>query len=502
MARKGSAKVRTGCLTCKVRKVKCDETKPHCRRCVSTGRKCDGYAPPPSTSGLSWHRPRQLFPNVDDAGERRALQFFCQAAGPSLSGPMDPYFWTHLVMQFCTFEPAVRHSVVAISSLYEQMHSKPNSVRLLTDNRLALCHYNSAIRELKSMNNEPLVLLVCILFVCIEFLLGNRAPAIEHCKHGVVILENVEASYPWTKKYLSPIFRRLTLFPFFFAIDKTSFPRLLGLDDELPTSFESLEEAQFYLDGITTRTVSLVRRGDRYRLEDLRHIPVSPELLEEQEKIKSLLDGWYSRFLELKNIPSASSWPEETVCNILLRYDVSIIWADTTFEYEEMIYDKHIDRFRLMVARATELHSSQTSNPNHPQIAPKFIFEMGFMPLLYYAALKCRCLETRIQALSLMKKLGAPRESLWEASTMYAVGRRTMEIEHDFLFDEEGQPSTLPLYPDLPPDEARVRDTTTSPVLVVQVDAQGQEIVGKMAGFFRRRPDGSIYLQTEFVETS
>ncbi|KAI0888499.1 uncharacterized protein GGS22DRAFT_156029 [Annulohypoxylon maeteangense] len=499
MPRKGSTKVRTGCLTCKIRKVKCDESKPHCHRCVSTGRKCDGYAPPPSSSALSWHRPRHLFPNVNDVGERRALQFFCQAAGPSLSGPMDPYFWTHLVMQFSTFEPAVRHSVVAISSLYEQICSKPNSVRLLTDNRLALCHYNSAIKELKSMNNEPLVLLVCILFVCIEFLLGNREPAIEHCKHGVVILENVEASYPWAKKYLSPIFRRLTLFPFFFATDPSCFPKLLGLNDQLPASFESLEQAQFYIDAITTRTVSLVRRGDRYRLEEMRDTPVSPELLEEQEKIQALLDRWHSLFLDLKDISSAASWSEETVCNVLLRYDISRIWVDTVFEYEEMIYDKYIDKFRLIVARAIELQSSKTPRSSDARSPPKFIFEMGFMPLLYYVVLRCRCLATRTHALSLMKTLGATRECLWDTCTMYAVGRRVIEIEHDFLFEEKGRPSTPPRYPGLPPDEVRVRDTTTSPIPTIQVDALGREIGGRMTGFFRRKRDGSIYLQTEFI---
>lgn len=41
--RKSHNKVRTGCLTCKIRRKKCDETKPACTRCTSTGRKCDGY---------------------------------------------------------------------------------------------------------------------------------------------------------------------------------------------------------------------------------------------------------------------------------------------------------------------------------------------------------------------------------------------------------------------------------------------------------------------------
>ncbi|KAM0668102.1 hypothetical protein MY8738_000861 [Beauveria namnaoensis] len=36
-------KVKTGCVTCRVRRVKCDETKPHCKRCTAYGYVCDGY---------------------------------------------------------------------------------------------------------------------------------------------------------------------------------------------------------------------------------------------------------------------------------------------------------------------------------------------------------------------------------------------------------------------------------------------------------------------------
>ncbi|KAJ5694052.1 hypothetical protein N7536_004464 [Penicillium majusculum] len=45
--RKWAPKLKSGCMTCKIRRVKCDEEKPQCRRCISTGRKCDGYPHPP-----------------------------------------------------------------------------------------------------------------------------------------------------------------------------------------------------------------------------------------------------------------------------------------------------------------------------------------------------------------------------------------------------------------------------------------------------------------------
>ncbi|KAK0713947.1 hypothetical protein B0T26DRAFT_742433 [Lasiosphaeria miniovina] len=40
------AKVKTGCATYRVRKAKCDEAKPSCRKCIDTGRICDGYESP------------------------------------------------------------------------------------------------------------------------------------------------------------------------------------------------------------------------------------------------------------------------------------------------------------------------------------------------------------------------------------------------------------------------------------------------------------------------
>ncbi|KAL7823940.1 hypothetical protein V8C26DRAFT_384359 [Trichoderma gracile] len=38
-------RTRTGCLTCRARRVKCDEQKPACNRCVNANVECAGYAP-------------------------------------------------------------------------------------------------------------------------------------------------------------------------------------------------------------------------------------------------------------------------------------------------------------------------------------------------------------------------------------------------------------------------------------------------------------------------
>ncbi|KAI0450805.1 hypothetical protein F5B21DRAFT_410882 [Xylaria acuta] len=492
MPRKGNVKVRTGCLTCKIRKVKCDEGKPHCRRCTSTGRKCDGYTPIPTSSALSWHRPRHLFPDVNSAPERRCLEFFCEVAAPVLSGPLDPYFWTHLVLQFSQMEPAVRHSVVAVGSLYEQIRRHQGTDSRLPDDHLVLSHYNAAIGHLKTMKNESLVLLVCILFVCIEFLRGNRAAAAEHCQHGTVILKRVEEAFPWAKRYLSPIFRRLSVLPYFFTVVDRLQPNLLCLDDAIP-SFSSFSDAQFYLDGILGRTVRLVRRGDVYRLGSMMHEAVSPDLIAEQDLTRTLLDDWHSNFVQLVSKSSQLESSSVYRCNMLMRYLLCRIWVETLFEFYQTAFDEYIDLFRSIVDSATTVESF-----NYCAKPVKFTFEMGFIPLLYFVIMKCRCLETRLRALSLMKRLGATRENLWEMVTTFAIAKRIIEIEHGAILTEDGHLSAEPSCPGLPPDEVRVRDSATEPQPLVQL-VDGVERVGRLGSFFMRTADGGIYVRSEFL---
>src|SRR5277367_5744642 len=35
-------RTKTGCQTCRSRRIKCDEAKPECMKCVKSSRKCEG----------------------------------------------------------------------------------------------------------------------------------------------------------------------------------------------------------------------------------------------------------------------------------------------------------------------------------------------------------------------------------------------------------------------------------------------------------------------------
>ncbi|KAF6806394.1 C6 finger domain-containing protein [Colletotrichum sojae] len=128
MTRKGQPKVRTGCLTCKSRKVKCDEAKPACVRCTSTGRKCDGYAVVvPSNRALARARSRAMRLNAalahasapwnGDMDEDKVVEHFRRRVAPMMPGHLEGHFWTDVMPRMSRTEPAFRQAFAAIASL-------------------------------------------------------------------------------------------------------------------------------------------------------------------------------------------------------------------------------------------------------------------------------------------------------------------------------------------------------------------------------------------------
>ncbi|KAJ5387121.1 hypothetical protein N7509_009662 [Penicillium cosmopolitanum] len=117
--RAGRPKSKKGCITCKIRHVKCGEEKPECKQCTSTGRKCDGYsnasqkelraniskssyAPvvPVSSSRVSIiNSDNRLVLIPGTRQERQYVHFFCAEATSALSGFFPSDFWNRFLPQ-------------------------------------------------------------------------------------------------------------------------------------------------------------------------------------------------------------------------------------------------------------------------------------------------------------------------------------------------------------------------------------------------------------------
>ncbi|KUJ14325.1 uncharacterized protein LY89DRAFT_589613 [Mollisia scopiformis] len=461
MARKGSPKVRSGCRTCKKRKVKCDEFRPACRRCSSTGRTCGGYDLELDREqdrehynalqhSISLYRPKQL--TARDEQEGRSFNFFAHVVSPVLSGPMDTYFWTHLVMQFSHFTPAVRHASIAVSSLYEDFLGGSRIFRQ-KNNLLALKHYNAAIQEIGANpdQDEQLVLMVCVLFVCIELLQGNPEAASRHCKHGIAILQkfNVDSGRTpsdWVVRYLLPIFRRLSLNLFipsgppsparFSKGDFPPPPSIMLLENgpdsgSVPDRFDTIVEASNSLDELMATCMSISHAKDDASTQDQMH---------KKGQLRESLQLWNTRISEFESSATSLSVADQlALCNMRMRYekqkiDLGVRAGPKSFA-EELQYDQYTSTFKSIVALARQAASLSTSAYNGQR--QSFSFDMGFLPVLQFVVMKCRDFDTRIEALSWMPHLTAAKESLLDLGTLYRISRRVIELEHNVSLDDD-----------------------------------------------------------------
>ncbi|KAK1593628.1 uncharacterized protein LY79DRAFT_514058 [Colletotrichum navitas] len=503
MARKGKRKVRTGCFTCKIRRVKCDEAKPDCLRCSSTGRVCDGYPDlaKPISHQLQLLKPPSLFPDTG-MQESRALEYFCNMVSPNLPGATDPYFWTHLVVQFSQYEPAVRHSIIAISSLYEDIVREEDSplgslVHRRQNSIIILRHYNAAIKELKEMQNPGLVLLVCILFICLEVLQGNRDVALRHCTHGIAILAGPEpSSLNWVREYLMPLFRRLTTLPFFFKSKEAD-----GLDLTISrytpppsSSFSNQSEAGDMMDDVMNQAMLLIRQGFSVRIGPSHYEPILPRLLKEQDGILCLARQWYAMLMDLE---ARSKVQKTSVARALMlaKYRIVLVWGSEAFSRDDSGYDGYEDEFRSILDDAVEAVAFEKKGG----VKPRPSFEMGFIPLLFFCAHRCRVLHLRLKALRLMRTLAAPRESLWEREGMCALARLIIETEHGLVLDDEGwpRPGAVPVYSI--PEDTRVLHFCSGDAAEYHETFFGHGLRRSRVVLFMRNRSGDMYLRPEVL---
>ncbi|KAF5568015.1 C6 zinc finger domain-containing protein [Fusarium phyllophilum] len=397
--------------------------------------------------------------------------------GPVLSGPTDSYFWTHLVMQFSHFEPIMRHAVLSISSLYEEFARGSRITRQVCGSTFAVDHYNAAIKQVKSASDEKMILVLCVLFICIEYLQGDFDAALEHCRHGIMILNN--SSRPeWMCQYLVPIFRRLSITPFFFGGGKppTRLPQLIGFETSMPSEFSDTREAQTVIDDLLIRIMGCLYDGYNDRIE-----------------LASLLEDWDSRINDLERaLPPSATADKYAICGMRFKHKMAGIYIQKQQPQTEMWWDQHLDIFRDAVKLAEEAFLI-----SYYQRIPQssFSFEMSWLPMLFFIVLKCRDLKLRHMALSWMAQLGLAKEGLFDVGTLYRVGRRLIELEHDITLDDTvGLESAV-----IPPEGKRYFAIPINHELEVISKQDGTVSYRRQVRFLTKDTEGNVIAREEYI---
>ncbi|KAL8388500.1 hypothetical protein RB595_009205 [Gaeumannomyces hyphopodioides] len=503
--RKGSRKVRTGCITCKVRKVKCDEAKPFCVRCMKSGRQCDGYLDPSvmasrrksnrdgralSVGGspyssfstlLEWAVPE----------EKRAFHFFQQVTAPHLAGDLDAVFWKVLVLQVCQAEPAVRHAVLAVSSMHESLTQgdgpaaiSPSSSPHLdpaspgTKASFALQQYNKAIAclldRMKDTTSRPLApLLTCVLFVCLEFMHGKDKESLIHLEQGRQILSKLDRKaasrdpeIDIVKLHLVPIYLRLSLTSFLFGGRPVPIPQGLKTLPDVPTMFESVHEIRFVLYDFMDEVLRFMQRARQARYGNDVLAETFAALSEEQDSLKKRLAKFGVAFSLYQVVrPAHMSDVSSAVFQMYLH--TMNIWVATSLSNAEACFDDHLSSFSAIIPLAALILNKPEAfstmgraragqqQPGEPTDSRAiFTFETYVIPILYYVATKCRHPLIRHSALDLLKQNPQRRENLWQASRMAAIAEHIVKVEEESVGDDASNPPFHPTMLMSPPYDA------------------------------------------------
>jgi hypothetical protein len=503
-------------VTVRIRKVKCDESRPACHRCISTGRVCDGYGiwggggnfysyQQPIISSKDGHAVLRPPVSVSVLGlgtkEKGYFEWFKCRTVTKLPGSFASSFWTRLLFQASLSEEAVLHAVLALSSVHKGGVINADGQKKIDNildeqEQFTLRHYVKAISHLQphfSVQDRAsfrVPLITCVVFVCLEFLRGRFKTAQIHLQNGLNILGEMqmlsngndgilqlkpcrESTDDWIVEAFTRLHLQVELFKYAYQ-----HPCLVlqASGPENPTFvFHSIKEAWKQMERLLNKVFYLTHQGRQQAVsesESLRH-PLA--LLEHQQRIRTELARWLELYDGFKKALKGHRSAEEEKPYLLLctYHTMANIMAGTCLRpNDESVFDSYISQFVLLIRQLANLWTiSSTSSPiqalpGHLMDMSKSVIDMGWIPPLYYVAVKCRVHRIRFQAIRLLEST-SHREGIWDAKSAACVARKAMEIEERDFYKDVDTVDDFPLtsYPlpqdlSLPtlPDSYRIRE--------------------------------------------
>ncbi|KAJ5373800.1 hypothetical protein N7517_005806 [Penicillium concentricum] len=508
-------KAKTGCKTCKIRRVKCDEGRPACRRCVSTSRVCDGYGiwggggtpygQPYSNRALSTYCTPVPVGDLSHE-EQLCFDWLIKRTAKKFSGLFPSDFWESLIFQASAQEPAVCHAVIALSSTHRFQQQYAAVLNKYDEECFTLRQYNKAIQHLRTnvTNNSyslRVALITCMLFITLEYMRGQYQMAGAHLQYGMKLLSDISAPSPpssmvpttlppeedFAYNALVDVYVRLGIQSAMFGHVPSHLYIVTKdpLSTSLPYTFSSLLEARRTLDDLLNRVHCLKKQ---YLDHHASQTPTSQQqMLNTQSRILADLSLWGKTYkvsiarLEVNKIsgkhhigylllrvhyemaaimasvclsPEGSesemifdSYTENFIRIMSSFLDIWRIWTATVFVEEDLLKLANapedlkaiFQNFKTMSDMNTILEASllelleKSSILNQYLKAPDcgrngFTVEMGYIPPIYYTALKCRVPRLRRQAVRALR--AAPhREGLWNGSLLADVLEEIIRVE-------------------------------------------------------------------------
>ncbi|KEF61712.1 uncharacterized protein A1O9_03281 [Exophiala aquamarina CBS 119918] len=474
--RLGARKSNTGCITCKIRKVKCDERHPACQRCLATGRKCDGYIhngnigrTPLSTNSTMVHPARPTtYANLDRV-ELQSFEFFMRRFVPSSTRIVDGQFWHQLVPQISHSDPVIWDAVIALSCLtqhpqYSRAFTLPDRKKppiVNEEHRRALTWYGRSMAGLRKRIEQTTAqsasaVISCILYICIECLQDNVAEATALWQRAIEMMRSTAggqvAKWPATQleRSLARGVRDLLQNMAASQRIRTQWERK---SDKSNTPFQTLPDARDELFVLLFESHDFIVDVMKIIISQGKDWTPPSELSFRQQSLQSKFLRWHEALETMMMKPELEcaqddSHEDEHYSVLLVTYGQYFITVCTILNMYETAFDNFLPMFQSMVD-----HAGHVVAAGSKETRPVFIFETRVIPQLFFVATKCRHPVVRRQAISLLRT-GAEVENTWKADTLADIAERVVGTEESGSIDGVfcPEPSTM----ELPPEDHRM----------------------------------------------
>ncbi|KAF7587070.1 hypothetical protein BBP40_007807 [Aspergillus hancockii] len=397
--------------------------------------------------------------------ERRAFEYYYHRAGPAIAGGLGSQFWTSIVLKTCRSEPAVWDAIITIGVLYENLDpflgppmvvEAPPSVNIPKE---AFSWYSRSIENTRSRiaqnkASTDVALITCVLYICAEMLQGDVAKAIQLYEQAVRLILTWRRQASMTSRTVSMVEDILPLLVRLGAVvliitrcSPEGLPQLLAISSN-NSKFSSLEDAQTALLKLTIESFGLRDTALRHQRGSHDRVGTMFDLTVQQRSLMHRLGEWDCTFAYLTSAEGQpfTDFPYRGAVVVLLTFRaVTSIIISTCFSQQEIVYDRHMDQFRLIVEHAASAIRVSAAQ-HHTQ--PQFTFEPDIGPPLFFTAVRCRDTVLRWKALTLLRQ--APKvQSLFKCMSWVTLAETIIRLEENhsacsFMAGKESRSDRLP----------------------------------------------------------
>ncbi|KAL4803809.1 hypothetical protein BDV18DRAFT_144482 [Aspergillus unguis] len=443
----GSTKVRTGCIVCKKRRIKCDETKPTCRNCIRSKRDCAYAATNDSNANFKVvvYTPRASFATT--GAEKHSLDFFL--------GQMRTRFpirFSQPVLQAAHREDVLAHAVIALGAM-QQVYEYDDFSAIGTWSpmaQFAMQQYGKALRLLQDrvldtkrmrFTSPDLILISCLFFACFECLRGSVPAAIVHMRSGLNLLREYDAD-PRTGTVVS----KRTMRSLFTRLDNQMIEmRGSSLSMTSPQdSFEVIAQTPGPDDDMHDALNSLWNHILHGMLDSARALamgqPPSPSITTPQADVKSNMMALHHSFTH-STAPAGLDYGQDAdILRIWFLLSPMLLTAHTWDPADA--WGPHNDNFARIVSIAEGyIYRTAIANPSRKRT---FTFSLGIVPPLVLTATRSKDPWVQQKALYLLSICNR-REGIWDSKVAVGFARKTIEMDQTVSAQDEEDQATIRL---------------------------------------------------------